>query len=166
MPITPFHFGPGAAFHAIAPKHVSFLAFAAANVLIDVEPLYFMLTRQYPLHRFFHTYVGASLVVAATIVLFVVARRFAARFWLPNVLKWQELGVLPVAVGASAGSYSHIVLDSFMHHDIAPLAPFSNANPLLQAVSLTTLDWSCLAAGLAALVLLAVRRLLPAEKAR
>ena len=46
MPITPFHFGPGAALHALAPKHVSFLAFAAANVIIDVEPLYFMLAGQ------------------------------------------------------------------------------------------------------------------------
>ena len=54
MPITPFHFGPGGVIHALAPKQVSFIAFCAANVLIDVEPLYFMLTHQYPLHRFFH----------------------------------------------------------------------------------------------------------------
>ena len=62
MPITPFHFGPGAAIHVVAPRHVSFLAFCAANVLIDIEPLYYMLTHQDRLHRFFHTYVGASLV--------------------------------------------------------------------------------------------------------
>lgn len=56
MPITPFHFGPGAAIHALAPKQVSFLAFCVSNILIDIEPLYFMLTDQYPLHRFFsHT---------------------------------------------------------------------------------------------------------------
>ena len=40
MPVTPFHFGPGAALHAVAPKHVSFLAFCAANILIDLESLY------------------------------------------------------------------------------------------------------------------------------
>ena len=61
MPFTPFHFGPGAALYAMAPRQLSFLAFCAANVLIDVEPLYYMLTDQYPWHRFFHTYVGATL---------------------------------------------------------------------------------------------------------
>jgi hypothetical protein len=43
MPITPFHFGSAVIVHAVAPKQVSFLAFCAANVLIDVEPLYYML---------------------------------------------------------------------------------------------------------------------------
>ena len=166
MPITPFHFGPGAAIHAVAPKHVSFLAFCAANVLIDVEPLYFILTHQYPLHRFFHTYIGAFLIVIATFTLFVLARWFAARFWLPNLFKWRELGLLPVLLGAAAGSYSHVVLDSLMHQDVTPFAPFSNANPLLRAVSLSTLHWSCLAAGLAALCVFGIRRLLREENAR
>ena len=52
MPVTPFHFGPGALVHALAPRYVSFLAFCAANVLIDVEPGYYMMVGQFPLHRF------------------------------------------------------------------------------------------------------------------
>ena len=60
-------------------------------------------------------------------------------------------------------TYSHIVLDSFMHHDITPLAPFSNANPLLQVVSLSTLHWFCLVAGAAGLCVLGIRRLLREE---
>lgn len=87
MPITPFHFGPGAAIHALAPRQVSFLAFCASNVLIDVEPLYFMLIHQYPVHRFFHTLIGASLIVILTVALFMGARAFAQRFWLPNLFK-------------------------------------------------------------------------------
>lgn len=166
MPFTPFHFGPGAAVHALAPRHVSFLAFCAVNVLIDVEPLYFILTHQYPLHRFFHTYIGVSLIAVATLVLFVMARWFASRVWLPNLFKWQELGLVPVALGAAAGGYSHVVLDSLMHHDITPFAPFSNANPLLQAVSLGTLHWSCLAAGAVAIFVLGMRRILREENAR
>ena len=99
MPITPFHFGPGAAIHALAPKHVSFLAFCASNVLIDVEPLYFLLTDQYPVHRFFHTYIGASLVAAATVLLFASCRWLASRLSLPNLFKWQELGLWSVTGG-------------------------------------------------------------------
>jgi membrane-bound metal-dependent hydrolase YbcI (DUF457 family) len=37
--------------------------------------------------------------------------------------------------GALFGTLSHLVLDSLMHHDIHPLAPFSNANPLMDLVS-------------------------------
>lgn len=158
MPITPFHFGPGAAIHALAPRQVSFLAFCAANVLIDVEPLYFMLTQQYPVHRFFHTLIGASLIVVLTLVLFVGARAFARRFWLPDLFRWRSLGLAAVAMGAAFGSYSHVLFDSLMHSDVAPLAPFSEANPLLGAVSLDTLHWGCVAAGVAGMVVLFLRQ--------
>jgi hypothetical protein len=93
MPVTPFHFGPGVAVHAIAPKHISFLSFCSANVLMDIEPLYFMLTRQYPLHRFLHTYIGASVIIVATVVLFALARRLASPLSLPNLFHWQDLGI-------------------------------------------------------------------------
>jgi hypothetical protein len=79
MPVTPFHFGPGAMVHAVAPKHISFLAFCTANVLMDVEPLYYMVTRQYPLHRFLHTYVGATIVLLATTAIFL--RRSDLHLW-------------------------------------------------------------------------------------
>jgi len=72
MSFTPFHPGPGALVHVMAPRRVSFLAFCGANVLMDTEPLYFMLSGQEPLHRFFHTYVGATLIMAATVALFLL----------------------------------------------------------------------------------------------
>jgi len=139
MPITPFHFGPGAAIHAAAPRYVSFLAFCAANILMDIEPLYYMLTQQYPLHRFFHTYIGASLVAGATVALFVVGRRIVGNQSWPSTRA--------VAWGAALGAYSHVLLDSIMHRDIRPLAPFSDANPLLGAISLSALHWTCLESG-------------------
>lgn len=157
MPFTPFHFGPGAALHALAPRHVSFIAFAAANVIIDIEPLYYMLTQQFRLHRFFHTYLGATLIVVATIAVFIVARWFARRFWLPNLFKWRELALLPVVVGAMAGSYSHVLLDSVMHADITPFAPFSDVNPLLHIIPINTLHLACLVAGILALAIHEVR---------
>jgi len=159
MPITPFHFGAGVALHAAAPRHVSFLSFCVANILIDVEPLYYMLTQQYPLHRFLHTYIGATFILALSFVLFIFALWLVTFFPIPDWLRWQELKPAPVAAGAAAGSYSHIVLDSVMHDDITPLSPFSDSNALLGAVSLDTLHWSCAVAGFAAIVLLGVRRI-------
>lgn len=158
MPITPFHFGPGAALYATAPRHFSFLSFCAANFLIDAEPLYYILTQQYPLHRFFHTYAGATLILAATFALFFFARRLATFVSIPNLFQWQNLKLIPIANGAAAGSYSHIMLDSLMHGDITPLAPFSEENILLYLISMDALHWSCVAAGLAGVVLLGVRR--------
>lgn len=164
MPITLFHFGPGAALYAMAPRHVSFLSFIAANILIDVEPLYYMLMHQYPLHRFFHTWIGATLISSATFGLFILARKLASFATTPSWFMWQDLQTTPVAISAVAGSYLHIVLDSIMHSDISPFAPFSEANNLRGIVSLDTLQWSCAGAGLAALVLSGVRRLVRKQK--
>ena len=155
MPFTPFHFGPGALVHSAAPKYVSFLAFCGANVLVDVEPLYFMLTHQYPIHRFFHTYVGATIAAGIVVGLFVLVRRVAPR--LLDLFGLHNLSVRAVALGAVAGTYSHVVLDSLMHADMQPFAPFSDANPLLGAVFLNTLHGFCVLAGLVGGVVLALR---------
>jgi membrane-bound metal-dependent hydrolase YbcI (DUF457 family) len=158
MPFTPLHFGPGAALHAVAPARVSFLAFCAANVLVDVEPLYYVLTEQYPLHRFFHTYVGVSLVVALTVALFTVLPRWRS-LPLPDVWGWKALQLRQVVTGTALGGWSHIVLDSVMHEDIRPLAPFSAANGLYLLVSIDTLQLLCLAAGVLGLAVIGVRRI-------
>jgi hypothetical protein len=108
MPFTPFHFGLGAALHAVAPRNVSFLAFCAVNVLMDIEPLYFLLTNQLPLHRFFHTYVGATVILTATAVLFTLPRKSEFLMSLLFLLKWKQPSLQQVAVGATLGSYSHM----------------------------------------------------------
>lgn len=165
MPITPFHFGPGAAIHAIAPKHVSFLAFCSANVLIDIEPLYYMVTGQYPLHRFFHTYIGATIIMIATALIFFIALMLASRARIPNLFEWQSLKPLPIWVGAAVGSYSHIVFDSVMHSDIVPLAPFSEVNVLYQLVPLGKLHLICVFSAVLGLAILGIRQLLKSKHA-
>lgn len=145
--------------HAVAPRKISFLAFAAANVLVDIEPAYFMLTGQYPLHRFFHTGIGAMLAAAATVALFAAALRAAKSFRLPDPFQWQSLRLGPIAFGAVLGTGSHVLLDSVMHADMHPLAPFSDANPLYRALPLDDLHRLCLLAAAAAIVVLLLRRL-------
>lgn len=165
MPITPFHFGPGAALHAVAPKHVSFLTFCSANVLIDIEPLYYMVTGQYPLHRFFHTYIGATIIMVATSTIFLVLLRLSSIVSLPNICDWQSLTTRPIWLGAAAGSYSHIVLDSVMHQDIVPLSPFSETNILFRITPLGELHLFCIFSALFALVILGFRWLIKAKNA-
>ena len=50
-------------------------------------------------------------------------------------------------IGAATGAYSHIVLDSIMHGDMTPLAPFSRSNILLHVVSVEVLHWFCVIIG-------------------
>lgn len=147
MPITPFHFGPGGLITAASRGYVSFLAFCAANVLIDVESLYNMVTAQPRIHTFLHTYVGATLAAVLVVPGFLVARALARHFPASRWTAWQSLPMGAVIAGAALGAWSHVVLDSIMHSDITPLAPFSNVNALHGAITLRTLHLSCAVAG-------------------
>lgn len=173
MPFTPFHMGPAAALKAAAPRHLSFTVFGFSQVLIDLEPLYYILRHEAILHRFFHTCVGATLVGLAGVVigrpvcqwLLGVFMRLRLRPW--HALAGQaqreasreaaRIGLGAAAAGAFLGVYSHVALDSIMHADIRPLAPFSQANPLFRVLSLDALHQLCLLAGIAGLVVLALR---------
>lgn len=126
--------------------------------MIDLEPLYFMLTAQYPLHRFFHTVPGALLIAVLTIVLLGITLIIGKRFQLPNIFLWRELRLPAIATGALLGTLSHVVFDSVMHHDMRPLFPFSEANPLLGLISLETLHLSCALSGALALVVILLRK--------
>ena len=63
MPYTPFHFGPGLLFGLLLLSYIDFPTFMLANVIVDIEPilvLYFDF--RYPLHGFFHSFLGGTVV--------------------------------------------------------------------------------------------------------
>ena len=156
MPFTPFHFGPGLFVHASEPRRISFVAFCATNVLIDLESLYHLLLRHARVHAFFHTYLGATFVAIDALLLFALLR------WMVDVAKppWNLLVPMPwpAAWGALLGAWSHVLLDSVMHSDLTPLAPFSYGNPLFVALPLRQLHGWCVAAGLMGVAVLGFRR--------
>lgn len=170
MPFTPFHLGPAAAIKAAAPRCFSFLVFGFSQVLIDLEPAYYMLQGEAVLHRFFHTYVGATLIGVAALVIGKPVCTWALRLLHalagsgaagaaagPRDPSESRIGPGAAALGAFVGAYSHVLLDSVMHADIRPLAPFSQANPLLRVISLDALHTLCVAGAILGLVGLAVR---------
>jgi len=155
MPFTPFHFGPGLAAKAVAPSYFSFTVFIFSQVLIDLEPLYYMLNGEWPLHRFFHTFFGATVIA---IVSFVIGRHLCGLFLaiFRRSIIWTKPGIIealglinPIAAlsGALIGSWSHIALDSIMHSDMRPLAPFSDKNMLLNSITVFELHLYCMVAG-------------------
>lgn len=160
MPITPFHFGPGALIKAVAPKHVSWTTFALANCLIDLEPiLYFLFTGE-PAHRFLHTLPGATLAALIAIWPGKPGCEMMLRFWNRRLdvrqAKWLGTGAaianVPAVMGALLGAWTHIALDAAMHAAMRPFWPLLESNPWHGWLSVDGLHWLCMGSGLLALV--------------
>ena len=75
MPITPYHIGPGILVKALVPARFSFSAFAATEIVVDLEPAYHALQGHWPAHRMLHTVVGSLTAGAAVALCLYVARR-------------------------------------------------------------------------------------------
>jgi len=176
VPVTPLHFGPAAAAKAVSPKHFSFVAFGLTQVIIDIEPAFYISQGMWPIHRFFHTYFGAT-VVALMVILFGrpvcegLIRLWnwrlsdSQRSWLagsPNI------SLTAMTTGAFFGGYSHVFLDSIMHSDMHPFAPLSKVNGLLYIISIERLHQVCVASavlGGMVLSVLLIRRKMSVERA-
>lgn len=146
MPFTPFHMGPGIFLKAVMQGSFSLMVFGWAQILMDIQPLIVMLTGEGHLHGFTHTYLGATLIGIAAGLSGKYAAAFGLRYlgltrYLP--LRW------PVAIASALiGSFSHVLLDSVMHADLQPFAPFDLLNPFLGLISIEALHRLCLYSGL------------------
>jgi len=159
MPFTPFHFGPGLLVKSVVPRWFSFSAFAASQVVIDIESLYWLRRDEWPVHRVLHTIVGGALVgVAVAVGAMVVGGSFAARRLRDRPALAAEARIGPALGGGVVGGVSHSLLDGIMHADIRPFRPFTSANPLLARLDVVDLHLLCVAAGVLGLVVLLIRR--------
>ena len=154
------------------PRHFGFVAFAATQVVIDVETLYHLVRREWPLHRMLHTYVGASVVGAVVGVAAFAVGELLIKWWRrgepvqpePEMAKTRLIRRNAALLGGMIGGISHVLLDSIMHQDIQPLWPFTKANEMLGAVSLASLHRGCVIAGLVGLAIMFVNRIPRAGK--
>jgi hypothetical protein len=155
MPFTPFHLGPGLLVKAAFPKRMSFTAFAATQVCVDVETLYHIVRKDWPVHRQLHSVVGGSVVgllVAGAVVLGrPVLNRAAAALFPGNAnlapgISAESSGVAAV-IGGLLGGTSHSVLDAIVHPDVNPLWPLSESHGLYRLVSAESLQLLCVVAG-------------------
>ncbi len=137
IPFTPFHFGPGFFLKALSPAWFWLTSFVAANVLIDVEVLYYLHRQEAPIHRYLHTWVGgigmglvAGLMMPA---LFFLSARLMPRFvGIRHLRDQSRVRILTASLFAGLlGGVSHIFLDSCLYQDMRPLWPFSDSNSLL-----------------------------------
>lgn len=154
MPVTPFHLGPGLLLKAVLRGAFSLMIFGWANLLIDIQPIVRGLTGRGEWHGWTHTLGGALVIGAvaaasgkylAEAVLRLAARNATARrpgTRVPTTVRWW------VAVSSALlGTLSHIWLDGYMHSDVRPLAPFTDATPWLGDVSVGGVYLACVIAG-------------------
>lgn len=166
MPITPLHFGPGALFKSAAPGHISWVEFALANALIDLEPIGLFFLTGDPAHPWLHTPPGALAVAALAALGGRKPCEACLRWWNSRLSAAQArwLSAAPVITpgaawsGALLGTLSHILLDGIMHGDVRPFWPFHAGNPMQGLVPLEWLHAGCVAAGVLGVAILALRR--------
>ena len=154
MPFTPFHFGPGAAIKAVMRSRFSFTLFCYSQVVTDLESGFYLIRGEYPVHRFFHTFLGATLVGLTCTLTGRPACQFAFRALGTSVQIPWRVAVTSVYVG----TYSHVFLDSIIHRDVVPFRPFSTANPFLGLVSVSLLHLFCLVLGFAGVLVYVIVR--------
>jgi membrane-bound metal-dependent hydrolase YbcI (DUF457 family) len=139
------------------PARVSLAAFVISQVLIDCETAHYMLTRQWPIHRWAHTFlVGVPVGLAAGLGFWAFARTLSRRVPL-QLLPETEAALLPSMLGGLLGGATHPFLDGIMHSDVRPLLPFSEQNPFLHLVGLGTLHLGCVLAGLIGIAAITAR---------
>jgi membrane-bound metal-dependent hydrolase YbcI (DUF457 family) len=145
MPFTPFHMGPGILIKALLQGSFSLMVFGWAQIIMDLQPLFVLLTGEGHLHGFSHTYVGATLLG----IFSALSGKYLSEIGLkligiaekhkPIQITWW------VAFGSAfIGTYTHVVLDSIMHSDVEPFYPLSQANNLLGLISVVELHRFCL----------------------
>ena len=61
-------------------------------------------------------------------------------------------------ISAIAGVVGHVVPDAMMHYDVRPFAPFSDANPFYEFVSLGALHLGLVVAGFLGALVVAFSR--------
>lgn len=143
MPFTPFHLGPGLLFGLLLLRYVDFPTFMIASVIVDVEPLLVLtFNLAYPLHGFFHSFIGGTLIALLLTVAMSKVRKALSPL-LSGFKIEQTPSFKSILVASVSGIYIHILFDSWMHRDIRPFYPLE-MNPLLHAITTSGIYMLCI----------------------
>ena len=137
--------GPGILIKALLQGGFSLMVFGWAQIVMDLQPLFVLLTGEGHLHGFSHTYVGATLIA----IFSALSGKYLSELGLQliGIAKKNNPIQIPwwVAFGSAfIGTFTHVALDSIMHSDVEPFYPLSQANNLLGLISIGELHQFCL----------------------
>jgi membrane-bound metal-dependent hydrolase YbcI (DUF457 family) len=151
MPFTPFHLGPAFLLGELFEKKVNLFSILIGSITIDVRATYCLFAGCRPLHGPFHTFLAATII--GLLIAWLI---FSQRMWLRKITDKlrieQSYSLNSIILGSITGTWSHVILDSFLYTDITPLWPLS-LNPLLAVAGSGTIYIICVLLFLSATVI-------------
>lgn len=146
MPFTLYHFGPSAFLGLALRKWLDFPVFVLANVIVDIEVLFF---NRWPVHRYFHTFLIGAIVGACWGLL---AHRLRGLFkWLMQIIRIPyQTSFRKMVVSGVLGVWLHVFADAIYHSDVNIFWP-SKARPLYGLISQEQVETVCVAFLIAAI---------------
>jgi membrane-bound metal-dependent hydrolase YbcI (DUF457 family) len=156
VPFTPYHLGPSAVIGMGAVKLFHLPALLIGSVIVDIEPFTVLVfDLDYPLHGFFHTFLGGTIAALLVAVILYFLRKPIDRFMVRIKLE-QKSGFWFILWSAMFGMATHIFLDSIFHLDIHPFYPFAR-NPFYGLLSRGVVLGLCSVSFLVAVVIYLIR---------
>ncbi len=156
MPFTPFHFGPALLTGVLLFPFIDLVAIMVSSVILDIEPFLVLFLRlQAPLHGLSHTYLVATIVAILTAGVLWLLRTpitdIASMFGVT-----QEPSKQGIFLACLFGTYSHVLMDSFIYAEMNPFFPIVG-NPFLGLVAVAVIYQFCLYSGIVGFLLYFIR---------
>lgn len=106
-----------------------------SSVIPDLEPFYVMYfhVSGYPLHGFFHSYLGAT-ILAVLVALAVFPLRSVLDKIMMTFRISQKFSFKKILFTSFVGVYFHVFLDSFLYEEMNPFYPLLG-NPFVNLLS-------------------------------
>ena len=111
------------------------------SIIVDLEPLTFLILDLPVLHLFFHTFLGATIMAILVAVGFYLLRGAFEKLMVIFLIP-QTASPVKITVAAFIGAYSHIILDGFLYPEMQPFWPILG-NPFLGLVSSSSVYLFC-----------------------
>ena len=166
MPFTPFHMGPGMAFKAALPEKFSLMVFGWSQIVMDIQPLIAIVTGEEIWHGVTHTILGGTVLGALSAVTGKYLAEWGVRL-ISLGRKRIKIGWWSAFLTGLIGGLSHVLIDSFLHHDMQPFWPFWPGNPMLAfGVPWGQVEMFCLISGALGAVVYLIVKILMAHRRR
>ncbi|MCP8317204.1 MAG: hypothetical protein H3Z52_07770 [archaeon] len=140
MPFTPFHWGPALLIGMLFFSILDLPALLLSSVIPDLEGIYVLMSGSpLPLHGFFHSYLGASILGVMVAIMVYYLYGFLRKIMKLFMLE-QKSSFKRILYTSLFGVYSHVFLDSFLYGEMMPFYPL-DSNPFLGLISAYQIYW-------------------------
>jgi len=163
MPFTPLHIGPALLISLILYPLLDIPTFIIASIIIDIEPLYIILTGSpQPLHGLFHSLTLGILPAVALAAFIHLLRKYTGPINVYRRLP-QSPDLRNILITSVTGVWMHVLLDAFLYPDLKLLYPL-DLNPLLGLLTQSQVTDMCLYSLAVSIIVYLIRMALLSRK--